>query len=282
MAVIRCMVFLAAVSVSLLVRAGAAAQEQKLGCSEIEDFLRTAKISAIRGTSKGVTLPRRATLDNGRIQHDAAIQTIDESKPKFQSRSGSELNFRDFWGYNVAGYELARLLDLNMVPPYVARKVAGSSASVSWWVNVMVDEADRIRKKMEPPDRTTWNEQVAVSRVFNELIYNVDENRTNILITPEWRIWLIDFSRAFRLYKTLRDPKELTQCDRRLLTKLRTLDRESAEAKLRPYLKKSEIEALFARRDTIVEFFDAEIAAKGERAVLFDLARTAEPCGTGL
>ncbi len=282
MAVIRCMVFLAAVSVSLLVRAGAAAQEQKLGCSEIEDFLRTAKISAIRGTSKGVTLPRRATLDNGRIQHDAANQTIDESKPKFQSRSGSELNFRDFWGYNVAGYELARLLDLNMVPPYVARKVAGSSASVSWWVNVMVDEADRIRKKMEPPDRTTWNEQVAVSRVFNELIYNVDENRTNILITPEWRIWLIDFSRAFRLYKTLRDPKELTQCDRRLLTKLRTLDRESAEAKLRPYLKKSEIEALFARRDKIVEFFDAEIAAKGERAVLFDLARTAEPCGTGL
>ena len=35
---------------------------------------------------------------------------------------GTELNFRDTWKFNVAGYELAKMLQLNMVPPYVERR----------------------------------------------------------------------------------------------------------------------------------------------------------------
>ncbi len=258
------------------------AQAVNLGCAEIEDFLRTARIGSLRHTDKGVTLPRWATLDDGRRKHNAFIQTVDVKKTSFQSRRGPELNFRDFWGYNVAAYEIAKLLELNMVPPYVARKVGGSSASLSWSLNVMVDEADRVRKKMYPPDPDTWNEEVAVSHIFHQLVYNVDENRTNIQITPEWRIWLIDFTRAFRPHDTLRDPRELTRCDRKLLAKLRALDEPTLQARVRDYLTKTEIRALLARRDRIVEFFDAEIASKGEKAVLFDLTRTSEPCGTGL
>jgi hypothetical protein len=56
-------------------------------------------------------------------QHDAVIQTVNIAKTSFQSTKGTELNFKDFWGYNVAGYELAKILELNMVPPYVERKV---------------------------------------------------------------------------------------------------------------------------------------------------------------
>ena len=36
------------------------------------------------------------------------------------------------------------------------------------------------------------------------------------------------------------------------------------------------------RRDKIVAFFDKEIAAKGEAAVLFELPRSGQPCGVGL
>ena len=43
-----------------------------------------------------------------------------------------------------------------------------------------------------------------------------------------------------------------------------------------------EIDGLLARRDKIVAFFDKEIAAKGEAAVLFDLPRSGQPCGVGL
>jgi hypothetical protein len=54
------------------------------------------------------------------------------------------------------------------------------------------------------------------------------------------------------------------------------------EEKLRPYLTRSDIEALLARRDQIVKFFDDQIERKGEAEVLFDLDRVGEPCGTGL
>ena len=58
-------------------------------------------------------------------------------------------------------------------------------------------------------------------RVFDQLIYDTDANFTNVLIGPDWKIWRIDFTRAFRLYKDLRDPKDLVRCDRNLLEKLK-------------------------------------------------------------
>ena len=43
---------------------------------------------------------------------------------------------------------------------------------------------------------------------------------------------------------------------------------------MKPYLNDMELDGLLARRDKIVAFFDQEIAAKGEAAVLFDLPRS--------
>jgi hypothetical protein len=34
----------------------------------------------------------------------------------YQTAMGTELNFRDTWKFNVAGYKLDRLLGMNMVP----------------------------------------------------------------------------------------------------------------------------------------------------------------------
>ena len=93
---------------------------------------------------------------------------------------------------------------------------------------------------------------------------------------------IIDCTRAFRLNKSLRDPKDLVQCDRRLLAKLRTLDKDMLKEKLSRWLTKSEIDALAARAAKIVDFFDKETAAKGEGAVLYDIPRTQQACGTGL
>jgi hypothetical protein len=100
-----------------------------LTCAEMEDFLRTADVGALKNIPKGVTLPKEATLTSrdGKITHHAAIQSIHESKNSFTTSRGTELNFKDWWEFNVAGYELAKLLGLNMVPPYVDRKEAGRS-----------------------------------------------------------------------------------------------------------------------------------------------------------
>ena len=260
------------------------ARSQQRSCDEIEQFLRLAGIADIRDTPKGVTRPKRATLESGGLKHDASIQTVDQTLKTPTIAPGSiELNIRDYWGYNIAGYELAKILELNMVPPYIERKVEGYKGSLSWWVpDVMMDEGERLKRRLEPPDPEQWNRQMAVVRIFSQLVYNADDNLTNFLITRDWRLWMIDFSRAFRPHKTLRNRENLTRCDRRFLENMRHLTKALLEQKLKPYLKRSDIEALISRRDKIVKFFDDEIARKGETAVLFDLGRVGETCGTGL
>lgn len=260
------------------------ARAQQMSCDEMEQFLRQAGIVNIRDTSKGVTRPKRATLENGSLKHAASIQTVDQTlKNPIISPGSIELYIRDYWGYNIAGYELAKILELNMVPPYIERKVEGYKGSLSWWIpDVMMDEGERLKRRLEPPDPEQWNRQMAVVRIFSQLVYNADDNLTNFLITKDWRLWMIDFSRAFRPHKTLRNPENLTRCDRRFLENMRHLKKALLEQKLKPYLKRSDIEALISRRDKIVKFFDDEIARKGETAVLFDLERVGETCGTGL
>jgi hypothetical protein len=260
----------------------AAAPAADLTCAEMETFLKTAKVVSQKGTSVGITAPSRAMLDNGTLQHGASIQTVDIKKTTFEGSRGVELNFRDAWQFDVAGYELAKMLRLNMVPPYVERRVAGKDAAVSWWINDAMMEKDRYQKKIAPPEPGKWNEQLYAARIFHELIGDTDFNMTNMLITKDWRIWLIDFTRAFRWSKTINDPKQLTRADRTLLTSMRELTPGGAQQALGRWLSKGEIEGLLARRDQIVQFFDREVAAKGEHAVLYDLPRSHETCGAGL
>ncbi|MGO9256926.1 MAG: hypothetical protein ACLQU1_11575 [Bryobacteraceae bacterium] len=237
---------------------------------QMEQFLQTAKIVKIKELSVGVTHSRRATLSDGTIQHDAHVQSIDEAKPKFEGALGTEINFRDTWKFNVAAYRLARILDIgDMVPPSVERKVEGTSCAVTWWIDNTMMEVDRKKKKLEAPDKDSWNREMYVLRVFDQLIYNTDSNLTNLLIDPEWHIWMIDHTRAFRLYTTLLDQKNLVMCDRKLLAKLRTLDAPMLRP-LKPYVGDGEIKGVLGRRDKIVKFFDDQVAQKGEAQILYD------------
>ena len=203
-------------------------------------------------------------------------------KTTFATARGTELNFRDSWQFNVAGYEIAKMLELNMVPPYVERVVGGKPASVSWWVDDTMMERDRIKQKLNPPDTERWNAEVLAGRAFHELIADTDVNMTNLLITKDWRMWLIDFSRAFRMSKTLQEPDRLTAVDRKLLARLKGLTREELRKKIERWVSRDQIDAIIARRDLIVGVFEKQIASKGEATVVYDVARTSEPCGTGL
>ena len=261
---IRWMAMAAAITVS--------AQEFTAG--QRETFLRTASVMSRKELSMGVTGSMKAELNDGNFSHAAHVQTVDIYKATFQTPRGSELNFRDSFKYNVAGYELAKLLDLDMVPASVERKVAGQGAAVTWWVdNVAMTELDRQKKGLEAPDQSSWNRQMHVIRAFDELIFNTDRNMGNLVITRDWEIWMIDHTRAFRMHRSCANVKSLRQIDRSLLSKMRELNREVLREKVGAYLNKQEIEGLLARRDQIVRHFESEIAARGETAVLFELGR---------
>ena len=62
----------------------------------------------------------------------------------------------------------------------------------------MMDEKERQKQKVTPPDKVPWNAQLHILRVFDELIANTDRNQGNMLIDSRWKLWLIDHSRAFR------------------------------------------------------------------------------------
>jgi len=250
-----------------------AADESALTKDQIKQFLQTAEVIKNKPSSKGVTHPWRLTLSNGTITHDASFQGVDEHKAENKLESGKvEIGFVDSYKYNIAAYQLAELVAMDdMLPVYVERKWEGKAGSLSWWLPVKMDEADRLEKKIAVPDayKARWNEQMAKIRVFDELVYDTDANLTNVLIGEDWTIWRIDFTRAFRVNKDLRAPKDLVKCERQLFDKLKSLSAGELADKTKKYLTKAEVNAVMARRDKIVATFQALIAAKGESEVLY-------------
>src|SRR6266849_5144556 len=214
-----------------------AADEPTLSKEQIKQFLLNAKVVSSHEAKKGITGTSRLTLSDGTVTHDASFQSIDEHKPVKQLAMGTELNFVDSYKYNMAAYALAELIGMdNMLPVYVERKWKGTTGSMSWWLPWKMDEAERHKQKLTPPDPDAWNNQMYKIRVFDQLVSDSDPNLTNVLIGEDWKIWRVDFSRAFRPNKELKEPKDLVRCDRQLFEKLKALDATALTEKTKNYL----------------------------------------------
>jgi hypothetical protein len=228
-----------------------------------ENFLLTASIGDGVYAGKGITHSQKVTLTEGATTHAAHVQTIDVYMPLFKGKDGSrEQDFRDSWKFNVAAYRLAKLINLtDMVPVCVSRVVDGKPAGVDWWVdNVLMDEKERVTKNIQPPDAARWRGQMDTIRVFDQLIYNMDRSEENLLITTNWDVWMIDHSRTFRKWTSLRNPAAITHCRPDLLQGLKNLQRADVVQQLSPFITDDEINGLMARRDLIV----AKLEGRGD------------------
>jgi hypothetical protein len=240
-------------------------------------FLKTARVVSTREIGKGVTGALRVTLSDGALTHDAAFQSVDQrARPSDIAagrRKAGELLFVDAYRYNIAAWELARLVGLDhMMPATIERRIRGINGALSWWVDdVLMDEAERDAKGAQPPEGMglALARQRQKMYVFAELVRDTDRNKGNVIYTTDWRLIMIDFTRAFRLEPTLRQPDNLIACERNLLARLRTLTKEEVQQATDPHLTIWEVEALMKRRDLIVERFDKLIAERGEAVVLF-------------
>jgi hypothetical protein len=248
-----------------------AADETAFTKEQIKNFLLTAKVVKSEPSSKGITHTLRLTLTDGTVTHDASFQAVDEHQALKQLPGGNEVGFVDSYKYNIAAYRLAELIGMDdVLPVYVERKWQGNPGSLSWWLPVKMDEEERRKKNLKAPDLDAWNNQMYKIRVFDQLVDDTDANLTNVLIGEDWKIWRIDFTRAFRSQKELKDPQaNLVRCDRQLLEKLKTLDAKEVAEKTKHYLDKDDVKAVMARRDKIVEHFQKLAAEKGESAVLY-------------
>ena len=254
--------------------AGAAARLQQPPSSKIwigryaefEEFIRTAKIESFKKISIGVTGPRHAYFAPGGLAGGAAVKNL---------QPGKQDGYWESYKSEIAAYKLDRLLDLNMVPPTVERRVDGEFVSVQLWIDNTIMLKDVLERKLHAPDAEDWNRQLHRAYVFDDLVGNIDENSGNLLFDRAWNFIKIDHSRAFTLVQILPFPvgetggRGVMRIDRPFFERLKALDRAAVAREIGGLLESGCLPALFQRRDAIVKKFE-ELAKKNGEAQVFD------------
>ena len=242
---------------------------------EIEKHLRTAAVVSITKIPVGVSRPKQVLLESDTHRFKAAFKFIDEEKkmvrdPTTTGRGKLYLEWRDSYIYDLAAYQVDRLMGLDRVPPIVRRKIKGLNGSLQIWVEDTITEKSRREEAIDPPEIARFNQQRSTMQLFDNLVANRDSNLGNTLIDGNWRLWFIDCSRCFGTSADILYPDAVTHCDRQVWDALRKLDRSTADEALSPYLSRLEIDVLFKRRDKLVDLLQARIDEWGEELVLFD------------
>jgi hypothetical protein len=236
----------------------------------LEEFLRTAEIVDTESIPVGVTRPVKVELSDGEVTRSASWKTVDERRRGITRLADgtTDVNFRDSYAFEIAAYELDKLIETNLVPPTVERRWRREVGALQLWIEDATTDFDRREKNLPIPDVEAWNRQVYNIKLFRCLTYDIDyKNARNTLIDPDWKLWAIDSSRSFRMKEELVDDS-LSHFSRAVLAKLRELHFEVMKERLGDWLSDGQIRAILARRDRILERADQLIAERGEPAVL--------------
>ncbi len=215
---------------------------------EIEEYLKAAEVVEISEIGIGVTDPMRATLARG-----GPVASI-SWKPHTPGES---------YKAEIAAYELDKLLELNMAPVTVEKRINGELGSAKMWVT----PTRSLRQLGGPPTRhiRMWERQLIRAEMFDALIYNADLNLGNWLVDPSWNLILIDHNRAFTPLRMM--AHELTKIDIDLWDKMKALDEPTLKAVLGEWLSDFEIRAILERREMMERRISRLVEARGDREV---------------
>jgi hypothetical protein len=244
-----------------------------------EELLRSADIVDRKqlGGPDAVTRPWKLTLEKDGQRIFGLWKFIDSS-------DGGAL---DCWRFEIAAYRIDRLLGLNMVPPTVERPLDDRPGSLQLWVDGTAS-VKAIGPKISERSREQagiWNRSAYIERAFDDLIANEDRNANNILATADWKMVLIDHSRAFRASRRFTrslifgpeglmksadgSPYLIKSLPRAVYEKIRSLDGARIRGTVATYLTEAEIEAVLARKALVLREIEALIAKNGEDQVLY-------------
>lgn len=233
---------------------------------EILEFLRTADVKSMKDVGSGINNPRKVLLEKDGVRLNAVFREVDEEKDDAKLATGRRVAFfRDSYLFEVAAYHLGKLLGLDNVPPVVKRKINGNPGSLQVWVEQAMTETKRQKGKIRPPDVQQWNQQVQVMHAFDSLIFNDDRNMGNVLIDKNWKLWMIDHTRAFRRYAELKEPEKIVLVNREFLEALKALGAVELKAAMKDSLRSYEVEGLLRRRDRLVKALEQVVSERGAK-----------------
>ena len=237
-----------------------------------EEFLKIAEITEHSKIPDGVTRPIKLTLKKGEMECSGC----------WKNPQGMKQGFLEGWQYEIAAYELDKLLGLNMIPPTVEREFKGKKGSLQYWVNFKIRLLEMQEQGIRVPEEKldSWSKQKYLARAFDCLIANEDRNQQDIGYTNDWRTILMDHSRSFRYSRKFREQLVLgknglieKQLFRRLprvfVEKIKALDYNQIKEAVGPYLKDKEIKAVLDRKVLLLAEVEEMIKEKGEENVLY-------------
>jgi len=253
-----------AICAAIFVQAPPASSKVWIGHdAEFEAFLRTARIERTEGFKTGVTGPRHAFFAPGGLAGSAVVKALPPGR-----RDG----FFESYKSEIAAYKMDRLLQMDMVPPTVERRIDGEPASVQLFVEHARTLTEIRAQKARDPDVERWNRQMHRFQVFADLVGDIDPNAGNWLFDPAWNFIKVDCSRCFT--DTIKEPfdpaRAIKQIDRPFFDRLKALDRAVVAREIGDLLTENgALNALFRRRDSIVKAFE-EMARKTGEAKVFE------------
>lgn len=220
-----------------------------------EAFLSGAEIIDIEDIGEGITKPRRLTMVQDGVSCRAIFKDIDEETTDISYTKRFEMNFTDRYAYEVAAYRLDRWLGIGLVPVTVLREVEGKEGSAQAWIENAMKMEDAIDQNLPINDMERYFRRVLATHILDHLIYNIDRNSGNILVTIENEgYYLIDHSRSFRTNKKLLKQGEdwAEAVPPELLERLRALDEENLTALLGDLIEVKRIKPIVKRRDLLL------------------------------
>jgi len=237
-----------------------------------EEFLRTATIVKSEILYDGITKPYKLHLKKGEI----------EGYGVWKNCKGFQEGAFEGWQYEIAAYQMDKLLGLDMVPPTIERRFKKERGSLQLWVEHEYSLLKILQKKIPipPSESAKFNKTKYLKRAFDSLISNVDRTQENTLYTTDWRLILIDHSRSFRSSKSYtqklvfsknnkKRPSPFRKLPRTFVEKIKALDFNNIKNAVGSYLTDKEIEAILIRKKLILEEIDEMINEKGEHYVLY-------------
>ena len=234
-----------------------------------EKFLEESKITEFSqplSVREAVTEPWRFKLEKDGIVKYGWWKNV-EGRPK---------GFLEGWRWEIAAYRLDKLIGLDMIPPFVEKRFQGDRGAVSLEADYMMKYGDKQEQGIKTPSRyvDSFNRATYLCRTWDNLVANEDRNWGDIFITEDWRMIIIDHSRAFRTKKKLNhqgkgENEPIKSLPRAFVERLKSLTFEKINGAVGEYLKDKEINAVLVRRDLILKEIDRLIKKFGEDKFLY-------------